>query len=116
MTYKINGTEITTQPTTGKWVKRESIGVDGNGKDVYVGVRAYELKWQLIDPATFNQLQVFYNAVATTGTAVVDLPEYSKSTYAFFSYTGCVLNEPEIDAYFTGHHLNASLLITNIVT
>ena len=116
MTYKVNGTEISTQPTTGRWMPRDSIGIDGNGHPIYVGVRRFELKWQLIDPATFNQLIGFYNSVAGTGSAVVDLPEYAKSTYAFYSYTGCIIEEPQIDAYFTQHHLNASLLITNIVT
>lgn len=116
MTYKVNGTEISIQPTTGKWVNRENIGVDGNGRTVYVGVRAFELKWQALDPATFYQLHNFFNAVVVTGTAVVDLPEYAKSTYAFYSYTGCVINEPEIGEYFSQNHLNASLLITNIVT
>lgn len=114
MPYRINGNEITIQPTTGRWVGRDSIGIDGNGKPVYVGVRAYELKWQLIDPATFNQLVNFFNGTYASGTASVDLPAFGNATYVFQSYSGCVINEPEADAYFSQNQLNASLLITNI--
>lgn len=116
MTYKINGTEISIQPTTGRWLPRERVGVDGNGKVVYVGVRQFELKWQLIDTNTYNQLLGFYNAVAATGSATVNLPCFGNANYGFTGYAGCIIDEPEIDAYFTQYHLNASMLITNIVT
>lgn len=116
MSYKINGTEFLIQPTTGRWLPRETIGVDGNGRQVYVGVRSFELKWQLIDTQTYNQLLGFYNAFSISGTASVDLPAYGNAYYGFTGYAGCVLDEPQIDVYFTEHHLNASMLITNIVT
>jgi len=116
MTYKINGTEIPTQPTTGKWLPRNSQGIDGNGRNVYSGVREFELRWQLIDPETSYQLQVWFETVLTTGTVVVDLPYYLSGTNYFVSYSGCVLQEPQFGTYFTGYLQDALLLVSKIIT
>jgi len=116
MTYKINGTAIPTQPTTGRWLPRESIGIDGNGHAIYTGIREFELRWQLIDPTTSNALQTYFNAVMNTGSLVVDLPYYLSGTNYFMSYTGCVIREPEFGDYFTGYLQDFILLVTKIVT
>jgi len=116
MTYKINGTAISIQPTSGRWMPRDNLGIDGNGHMVYSAVREFELKWQLTDAALFDQLQTFFESVNNTGTAVVDLPYYTSGSYSFYSYSGCVLREPEMGTYFTEHHQDVFLLITNIRT
>ena len=116
MTYKVNGTDIPTQPTTGRWIPRTLLGVDGNGHGIYAGVREFELRWQASDPENVSQIQSWYDSVGNTGTLVVDLPYYLSGTYHFYSYTGCVLREPEIGNYFAGNHTNITLLVTNINT
>ena len=114
MTYKVNGTELILQPTQGRWMPRQMLGVDGNGHPVYAGTREFQLSWGVISPSEFNQLTGFFDAVVTTGTAVVDLPEFGASTYTFKSYSGCNLYEPEVRQYFSEHQLDTMLLITNI--
>lgn len=115
MTYKINGTEIA-QPTTGRWMEREPLGINGFGQSIYAGVREFEMKWVINTPAEFNAIQNFFLAVGNTGTVVVDLPQYGAATYTFFSYTGCILNEPMASPYFTQHHTEVTLLVRNIRT
>src|SRR5512139_239587 len=100
MTYKVGGTEISIQPTSGRWIPRDVIEYDGNGHPIYPRLREFELRWQLLDDTTTNQLQTFFNSVGVTGSVVVDLPKYGDSTYAFYAYSGCVLNEPEFGRYF----------------
>ena len=115
-TYAVNGTDITLPPTSGRWMPRESLGIDGNGRAIYPGVREFELRWQLISPSDYNQLQTFFSSIGNTGTVVVDLPQYGAASYLFYSYTGCVLREPETGQYFTENQLSAFLLVTNIRT
>ena len=116
MTYKINGTDIALQPTSGKWITRSNLGYDGNGHPIYAPKRKFELRWGLISQEDRNQLQLFFDAVAVTGTAVVDLPEYRSTSYIFYSYSGCVINEPDIDEYFESYSTDMILLVTNIRT
>ena len=116
MVYKIDGTEITTQPTTARWVPREPLGIAGSAHAIYPGTREFELSWELDYPSGYNQLITFFNAIGVTGTAVVSLPQFGASTYTFFDYTGCVLREPTVQEYFAAHHTRVNLLITKIVT
>ena len=83
-TYAINGTDITLPPTSGRWLPKEPLGIDGNGRAIYSGVRQFELEWQLISPSEYYQLQTFFDAVGNTGTVVVDLPKYGASSYIFY--------------------------------
>ena len=114
MTYKINGTELTLQPTNGKWLPKVLMGVDGNGHPIYSAMRDFQLTWQLISPADFNQILLFFNAVITTGSAVAELPKFNSSTYTFYAYTGCVLQEPELAEFFNEYLTNATMVITGI--
>ena len=116
MPYKINGTQITIQPTFGRWVPRDIIDTDGAGHPIYPARRDYELRWDLIDPLEGNQLQTFFNAVQNTGTAVVSLPKFGNSSYVFYDYTGCVVREPDMGDYFEQHITSVVLMITNIKT
>ena len=116
MTYSINGTTFVLQPTIGKWLPRERLGIDGNGHPIYAPYREFEIEWELVDPSDFNQLQTFFSSVNNTGSAVVELPQYGAATYIFYSYTGCVVREPEFAEYFNQHQSRATLLITRIRT
>ena len=116
MTYKINGVEITLQPTSGRWIPRRSLGIDGLGHPIYPALRSYELQWGLLSDVEYNQLQTFFDAVISTGTAVVDLPKYGDSTYAFYSYSGCTLSEPEPSRFFAEHYTDVGLIINKIQT
>jgi len=115
-TYAINGTELTLQPTEGRWMPRESLGFTGDGHPDYVGVREFELTWQLISANDVNQLQNFFDALGITGTAVVDIPKYRDANYKFESYSGCTLSEPQMSSYFEKHETDVTLLIYGIIT
>jgi len=114
MTYKINGTPLTLPPTQGQWKTREVLGVDGNGHPIYPAKYQFELIWDLVAMADFNQLITFFDALAITGTASADLPELRGVTYAFRTYSGCVVYEPTLEGYFAQFPSRVKLLLTNI--
>lgn len=119
MVYKINGTEITIQPTTARWLQRYNLGRTGAGNAIYAQIREFEMRWQLVDQAQVKQLVTFFNSINYTGTVVVDLPEWGSlvsGAYVFKSYSGCVIDEPEFNVYFAEHSTDTILLISNIVT
>lgn len=115
MTIKINGTEIL-QPTEHGWIPKTELGRSGSGQAFYASVREYELRWQLMSTSDFNQLVGFVNSIGTTGTAVVELPQYGASTYTFFAYSGTVLDELQVGSFFEQHVSDTVLLIKNIKT
>lgn len=115
-TYAFNGVDIPLQPTTGRWVGRDSYGEDGAGHPIYPAVRDFELIWQLTSVEDLQTVNNAYDSVSNTGTIVVDLPKYGDSQYNFYSYSGCTLHEPEYDTYFERHVQNVRLLITNVRT
>jgi len=114
MAIKINGTELTLPPTTHGWIPKVLLGVGGAGHPFHAPVQEYELNWELISPLDLNQVIGFFNSVGVTGTSVVELPKYGATTYTFFAYSGCILNEPEVGVYFEQHTTNCRLLVSNI--
>jgi len=114
--YKINGTELDPQPTSGRWLRRRQEGRDGNGRPIYEPTRQFEMQWGLLTPVLYDDLQDVFLTVSATGTVIVDLPVYTTGTYVFESYTGCYINEPETGQFFTAHYQDVRLLVTNIVT
>jgi len=113
-TYKINGNEIDLQPTSGRWLPREVIAIDGNMQAIYPLYHEFECTWQVETPANFKELQDWFEGMSAIGNIVADLPEYGADTYRFFSYSGCVIREPEMGRYFTEHHTEVTLLISKI--
>ncbi len=111
-TYAINGIGLC--PSTGRWLKRESIGIDGSGHPVYPATREFELKWDYLSADDFENLQTLYASVATTGTCVARLPQYAANSWTYYNYSGCVLNEPEVGEFFEEHYSDVVLLVTNI--
>lgn len=115
-TYAINGTVLTTPPSVGQWLPRESLGISGLGHPIYPAPREFQMQFELIDAPSFNQLQNLYQNASYTGTVVATLPQYGATPYEFFSYTGCVLYEPSYDAYFEEHYVGVKMTIGKIVT
>lgn len=115
MTYKFNGVDLTLQPTEANWQPRKELGIDGNGHPVYEGPRQCQLKWDLIPVTDFNQLNNAYRGQGTTGTVIVDLPHWSGSSWEFVSYTGCVISEPTVGAYFQTAVQKVVLVVSHVV-
>lgn len=113
-TYAVNGTDFTLQPTRGRWIDRDAIGIDGNAHPVYPAVRSFELSWQLIDASDLSQVIGFYNSVISTGTVSVDIPRWNGNPYQFQRYSGCTLGEPQVGEFFAEHTQEVKLLIYNI--
>ena len=116
MTYKLQNTELDPQPTTGKWLARRLTGRDGNGRPIYEPTRQFEIRWGLLTPEEFDDMQDHFLSIGATGTLVVDLPLYTTGSYVFQSYTGCYANEPVPGEFFTENYTDVRLLITNIIT
>jgi len=114
MTYRINGVDLALQPTTGRWIPRTLIGTTGDGHHIYPAVREFELRWGLASPAEVDQLYDYFSVLNVTGTVVVDLPQYDGNTYVFHSYSGCTLQEPDRNTYFTEHITDVVMMVTNI--
>jgi hypothetical protein len=116
-TFGINGTEFILQPSEGHWVPRNTLGIDGAGHPIYPGVREFELSWDIIDQATWNQLQNFYGSVANTGTCVANLPIYGNPQFSYQPYSGCTIGEPEVAGSFLtqdGYLQQVKVVILNI--
>jgi len=116
MPYSINGTDLTMQPTEGRWVDRDALGRDGNGRNIYPAPREFEMKFNLISTSDLQQLQTFFSAVGATGTVVVSLPQYGASAYQFYSYSGCILSEPTVNAYFEEYLNDVKITVSKITT
>lgn len=116
MTYKINNTAFVLQPTNGRWLPRDVLEVDGAGYARYPALREFELQWEIVDYASHNQIVNMFESYAYTGTVVASLPQYTKATWDFANYSGCVLREPEWGEFFENHPTRVTLLITKINT
>ena len=114
--YAVNGTEFLIQPTSGRWMPKSMMGISGDGHALYPTVREFEVRFNITTPALLNQLQAWFESIIILGTAVVDLPKYGDANYIFYSYTGCVLREPEMNAYFIENHSDVIMTICNIRT
>jgi hypothetical protein len=111
MTLKINGTQLTTQPSNSHWIERNQLGFDGNAHPVYVAPRQFEMSWDWMEADAFAQLIGFYQGC--TGTMSVDLPMWNGSTGGYATYTG-TLREPSYTSSFEGTFGSVKLLILNI--
>jgi len=114
MTYKINGTDLTLQPTSGRWMPKDILGTDGSGHPIYSSLGEFQMKWELISPADFEQLNAFFVNTVGGSYIVAELPKFDSSSYNFYGYTGCVLHAPEVAEYFSEYVMNAILVITGI--
>src|SRR5689334_3071579 len=106
-----NGTVLSAQPSEHGWQPRDVVGTDGNGINVYVSPREYQLKWDYLDTDQFSEIYQFFLAQGVTGTVVSALPKWNASPYVMYSYTGTVLREPQFDGFFQNYYVNTVLLI-----
>lgn len=116
-TFGLNGTEFLIQPSEGRWIPRNTLAIDGAGHPIFPAVREFELDWDIIDQATWKQLQGFYNSVQNTGTCVANLPGFGVGQFVFQPYSGCTLGEPEFAGSFItqdGYIQKCKLVIMNI--
>jgi hypothetical protein len=117
--YKINGVLIPC-PSAGRWVPRRPIDVQGDNRPIYSPVRQFELRWNLRSWNDWAVLVASFDALQSTGTAVVELPAYPTATgvaFGFVEYSGCTLGEPEIGQFFnTEYPTNVVMLIGDIRT
>jgi hypothetical protein len=112
--YAIDGVDLLLQPTTGRWVGREIVAFSGEGRPIYPAPRDFELRWDLMSMDEFSQIQSSFNAVRSSGTAVVDLPKYATTPYQFYSYTGCLLQEPVGLEFFETYVTDVVLVVSNV--
>lgn len=117
--WDINGYSIPC-PSEYAWQVRRPLDVQGDNRPIYPGVRAMELRWELMGYEDWEVLQVLYNAIQYTGTAHVRIPGFPTATgtaFAFHDYSGVTLAEPAISTIFNQQYpTRAVLLIANIVT
>src|SRR3990167_1218926 len=100
--YRINGHPIL-EPTAGRWVPREILDRQGDNRAIYSEFRTFQLEWGLVQYEDWSALQVLFDAVESTGTSVVRLPEYPTATgtpYAYREYSGVMIDEPQVDPFF----------------
>lgn len=114
--YHINNVHLTLQPSKGRWLDREVLGVTGSGHGVYSDFRQFEMSWDIINVSELDQIQGYFNVFGSSGTVSVDLPTYKTSTYGFTTYSGCVIREPTFSEYFEESPTSVSLLVVNIKT
>lgn len=115
--WEINSNEIL-PPTTGRWLPRRPLDVQGDNRPIYPGVRSFELRWQLVSNEDWATLQANFRTVESSGTVTVRIPEFPTVTgaaYAFREYSGCTLSEPIIGAFFETYPRSVVLIVNNIV-
>ena len=112
--YAVQAVEFNLQPSRGRWLDRDVLGVDGGAHPVYPAVRSFEMSWQLINASDLAEIIGFYNQVQNTGTVAVDLPAWNGNPYQFQRYSGCTLSEPMVGEFFNEHTQEVRLLIYNV--
>lgn len=114
MTYKINGTTLLAQPSEVTWIGRDILGIAANGHPIYPSLRTCQFQWDAMTVADYSQLLGFYTAQGVSGSSVVEMPKYNSTSYGFYAYTGCIIQEPSPESYFAEHLLNVVLVITGV--
>lgn len=114
--FALNGANLTLQPSTFGWENRDTLGVDGNGRPVYSALGSFQMFWGIMSTSELEQLITIFDTVSVTGTVVADLPEWGHSDYYFKSYSGTVLNRPQVGEYFNSYVTDVRVIITKIRT
>jgi hypothetical protein len=113
VSYGVNGVEFLLQPESGRWDAKNDLGFDGNGHPIYPAVGEFTLSWGLVSPAEFEQMNNFYIS-SSTGTVVTDLPKWGGTPYQFYSYSGTIVQRPEVGEYFMGYMKDVKLVVSRI--
>lgn len=117
--YIINGHRMP-WPTEGRWLARRPLDIQGDNRPIYAPVRAFELTWGIQTYEDWEVLVASFDALQSTGTAVVELPAYPTATgvaFAFREYSGATLGEPVVGGMFNQEFpTSVSLVIGNLRT
>lgn len=117
--YLING-YVLPCPTAGRWIQRQVLDVQGDGRPIYAPVRAFEMRWELQNYGDWEVLVAAFNEFQSTGSPVVNLPAYPTITgtgYGFSEYSGVAISEPQIGDLFNQEYpTSVVLVISNIRT
>jgi len=117
--WEINGISIPC-PSEYAWQARRPLDVQGDNRPIYPGIRAMELRYELMSYEDWEVLQVLYAAIHDAGTGTFRIPGFPTATgvpFAFHEYSGVTLAEPAISSIFNQQYpTRAVLLIANIVT
>lgn len=114
--WTINGNVIF-KPTTGEWLPRRPLGIQGDNRPVYPPVRSFRMRWVLEAYEDWATIQDFFRAIESSGTNVVTIPAFPTATgqsHAFREYSGTTLSEPTIGPFFETFPRNVVLVINNI--
>ncbi len=106
-------------PTSGRCLPRQVVDVQGDNRPIYSPVRAFEMRWQLVDYAEWANLQVAFNQIESSGSYAVRLPTFptvTGSAYGFSEYSGTTMSEPQIGPFFEQFPRQVVLIIGNIKT
>ena len=116
MAYKIGGVELSLQPSAGRWIIPDPLGIGISGMARYPAIKQFELLWDYMPISDYNQLFTFYENQSLTGTYVVELPDIEDNEWAFREFSVVVINHPTSGDYFQEHISDVSLVIRNIRT
>lgn len=114
--FALNGSNLTLQPSTFGWENRDVLGTDGNGKPIYSALGSFQMYWGLMSTSELRQLILISDSVSATGTVVADLPEWGNADYYFKSYSGAVMQRPQVGEYFNTFVTDVRLVISNLRT
>ncbi len=114
--FALNGSNLTLQPSTFGWENRDGLGTDGNGKPIYSALGSFQMYWGLMSTSELRQLILISDAVSATGTVVADLPEWGNADYYFKSYSGAIMQRPQVGEYFNTFVTDVRLVISNLRT
>lgn len=104
-------------PSSGRWMPRRPIDVQGDNRPIYSDVRSFEMRWRIVFYEEWANLQHFFDQVLATGTHVTRLPSYptvSGSAYGFTEYSGTTWGEPQSGPFFEGEPTTVVLIVGNI--
>lgn len=112
--FQINGNSIP-NPTESKWVLPEVRGIDGFGYKRFDPFYSYELRWDFLTQEEFySGVWRIYQGHFLSGGARVQLPSYDNPTYGFETYSGTIMDRPEIGNYYQNHVRDVKLTIRKI--
>ena len=117
--YIINGHRMP-WPSIGRWLPRRPLDIQADNRPIYAPVRVFELTWEIFFYEDWEVLVGAFDAIQSTGTAVVELPAYPTATgtaFGFQEYSGTTLGEPVVGSMFNQQYpSDVSLIIANIRT
>ncbi len=108
----ING--VTFCPTRVRWQGRRPLGVQGDGRPIYPGIRSLVLEWTFINFSTWANLQNIYDIIQSTGSISVQVPAFptgTSQTFGYTEYSGVHISEPDVGPNFAEQFPSSMVLV-----